>query len=126
MPSIISDEVWSALVSANERAVANGWAEPGVFGPGVGPAYEVGGHSSVLYVGKSAGPLGSRVGSSFDQALNAEASHHRVADGWTLIWQHMDGPRAIITKHPQGWPSKNRQAVMDVLISGSAHWLKNK
>jgi hypothetical protein len=210
MPNIISDEKWFALVSANKEAVASGWAAPGVFATGVGPTYEVGGKQSVLYVGKSAGPLGSQVGSNFNQAQSSKASTHwmvnrinkssfwqmielhaptrqsiawtnvckmdrvgggipptsaewqqvrdaclealkdeilslrpatilfatstylindiryvldelgferspnAIVDGWTSVWLHRSGPQAIITKHPQGWPTSNREAVIEL------------
>lgn len=70
----ISDETWRNLVQANENAVAAGWAERGVFATGVGLDFVPGDPTSLLYVGKSAGPLGSLVGSVYDQQASAKAS----------------------------------------------------
>lgn len=67
----ISANTWAALVAANERAVETGWALPGMFGTGVGPLYKPGG---LLWVGKSAGPLGAMVGSTHSQAESVAAS----------------------------------------------------
>lgn len=76
MPSTfpIADPTWRNLVRANENAVAAGWAEKGVFATGVGLDYVPGAPNSLLYVGKSAGPLGGLVGSVYDQAASAKAS----------------------------------------------------
>jgi hypothetical protein len=70
----ISGDVWSRLVEANARAAAAGWAAPGVFATGIGPEYRPGSPGSLLYVGKSAGPLGQAVGSCVDQAESSAAS----------------------------------------------------
>jgi hypothetical protein len=70
----ISGTVWSRLVAANEQAVVAGWATRGVFATGIGPDYQPGSSRSLLYVGKSAGPLGQAVGSCADQAESGAAS----------------------------------------------------
>jgi hypothetical protein len=198
--------------TANHKAVSQGWADPGVFGTGVGPDYVLGGPKSVLYVGKSAGPLSATVGSGHDQSANAEASRkwmtercnrrsafwqfielldptrrtiawtnvckmdrkggdrpphgahweqvrdvclaalgeeitslapHTVLfatsgayrtdvqrllqglgywfrllpldDGWTSLHVGPGGARAIMTKHPQGWPAADRKKVIELL-----------
>jgi hypothetical protein len=67
----ISSRTWDGLVAANHRAHSTGWAEKGVFGTGIGPDYKPGG---ILWVGKSAGPLGSAVGSTHSQAESVAAS----------------------------------------------------
>lgn len=71
----IGHGTWRRLVEANRSAA---WAERGVFATGIGPEYLPGGRSSLLYVGKSAGPLGAAVGSGEDQIRSASASTH----GW--------------------------------------------
>lgn len=70
----ISDVTWSALVECNRRAVMAGWATEGVFAPGIGPDYVPGSAFSLLYVGKSPGPLGTAVGSGYDQRRGIQAS----------------------------------------------------
>ena len=70
----ISPEVWDRLTTENRRACEAGWAQPGVFATGIGPAYKPGASRSLLYIGKSAGPLGSLVGSAADQTLSSRAS----------------------------------------------------
>lgn len=67
----IGSRTWQALVEANHRSA---WAERGVFATGIGPDYVPNGPSSLLYVGKSAGPLGVAVGSGDEQSLSAAAS----------------------------------------------------
>src|SRR5271165_3352387 len=66
----ISDTTWERLVSASRKP----WADFGVFGTALGPEYVPGTPGSLLYVGKSAGPLGAKVGSVYAQAASAEAS----------------------------------------------------
>jgi hypothetical protein len=70
----ISETTWRRLVYANEQVVRAGWAQRGVFATGVGPAYRPGHFGSLLYIGKSAGPLGARVRSGLDQLSSAQAS----------------------------------------------------
>lgn len=67
----ISPGTWDALVAANHRAHQAGWAAEAVFGTGIGPDYRPGG---ILWVGKSAGPLGSAVGSTHSQVESVAAS----------------------------------------------------
>jgi hypothetical protein len=204
----ISSDVWDRLTVENCRAREAGWAQLGVFGTGIGPEYRPGAPDSLLYVGKSAGPLGSLVGSVGDQALSSRASTEwmisrrnksafwqmverfdptrrniawtnlckmdrtggqqpptssewrqirdvclqalkdeflslrpRVTlcvtseylrqdiravlstlgfapkaidfdDGWTSVFARADGQVAVLTKHPQGWPSEERDRVV--------------
>ncbi len=70
----ISEATWDRLVEANKHAVQTGWAEPGVFGTGIGSQYGHGGIRRILYIGKSAGPLGTAVGSTYDQRVSCAAS----------------------------------------------------
>ena len=207
---------WDNLVAANEAAVAAGWAARGVFATGVGPDYVPGAPASILYVGKSAGPLGAKVGSTATFATSAAAStrwmvdrvnksafwqmidkidHSRRSiawtnickmdrigggtppsysewaqvktaceqalideitvlqpqtllfatsaylkddvrkllidigydvslgapnDGWTTALGHANGSRAVLTKHPQGWSSASRNAVISFIGSQNA------
>lgn len=117
----ISSSTWNALVSANERAVQAGWAAPGIFGTGIGPSYRPGG---ILWVGKSAGPLGSVVGSTHSQAESMAAStawmvqrRNRRSAFWqmaerldssrqTLAWTNiskMDRVGGNVPPKPQEW-----------------------
>lgn len=88
----ISRKNWNNLTQANDRAVAQGWAMPGVFATGIGPDYQPGGEDSILYVGKSAGPLGGRVGSSNQFASSSEASTQWMIDrvNKSAFWQMID------------------------------------
>ena len=96
----ISSRTWDGLVAANHRAHSSGWAEKGVFGTGIGPDYKPGG---ILWVGKSAGPLGSAVGSTHSQAESVAASTR-----W-MVQRETDGP-------PSGkWPN--------CLIQRDGRWL---
>lgn len=70
----VSKRAWAELVAANSTAVDAGWAEQGVFATATGSEYRPGAPNSVLYVGKSAGPLGTLVGSGLDQSVSAMAS----------------------------------------------------
>lgn len=70
----ISSVVWELLKDANKDAVAMGWASEGVFATGVGTQYRPGDRTSLLYVGKSAGPRGGMVGSSSNQIDSGKAS----------------------------------------------------
>jgi hypothetical protein len=79
----IQAETWKKLVRANQAAVASGWALPGVFGTGIGPDYVPGQAGTLLYVGKSAGPLGSAVGSTNDLTSSSAASTH-----WMMSWSN--------------------------------------
>jgi hypothetical protein len=88
----ITPQTWQSLVQANQRAVAEGWAEPGVFAPGIGPEYRPGAAHSILYVGKNAGPLGAKVGSGFDQAASISASTQWMVQfrNRSPFWQFID------------------------------------
>lgn len=68
----ISEDVWAELVESNRSAVRAGWAQPGVFAAAVGPDYRIG--EGFFYIGKSAGPLGSKIGSAYDQKESSAAS----------------------------------------------------
>lgn len=70
----ISDETWRQLVACNQEAAKEGWASSGVFATGVGPEYDPKSKLALLYVGKSAGPLGTLVGLGSDQIASAAAS----------------------------------------------------
>jgi len=76
----ISPVVWDRLVEANQRSVLAGWAADGAFATGIGADYHRGCVGSLLYVGKSAGPLGSMVGSCSNQAERGRASSQRMFD----------------------------------------------
>jgi hypothetical protein len=88
----ISEATWQRLVQANQNAVQDGWAELGIFGPGIGPDYEPGGDCSILYVGKSAGPRGTEVGSVCDQRTSVEASTTWMIErrNRSAFWQLID------------------------------------
>jgi hypothetical protein len=73
----IASQTWEKLVAFNREGVADEWAEAGVFAPGIGPDYRPGG---LLYIGKSAGPLGSKVGSDYDQRKSVLASTQWMTD----------------------------------------------
>ncbi|MER8435400.1 hypothetical protein NKH36_19000 [Mesorhizobium sp. M1312] len=70
----ISAHTWSRLTECNEKLANAGLSPRGVFAPASGPGYERGGRRALLYVGKSAGPLGTKVGSGSDQTSNIAAS----------------------------------------------------
>lgn len=70
----ITLDTWGQLTAENRKAHDLGWAQLGVFATGIGPDYVPGGRGSILYVGKSAGPLGSLVGSVADQLTSSRAS----------------------------------------------------
>lgn len=101
MSSIISPDNWRAVVEANRKAVRLGWAAEGVFAPAIGPEFEIGGRRSILYVGKSAGPLGSRVGSEYDLAqstmasLNWMLSRQNNSQFWQLAEQFDPARRSL-------------------------------
>jgi hypothetical protein len=88
----ISQAVWSRLVETNRRAVLAGWAAEGVFGTGIGPEYQRRGAGSLLYIGKSAGPLGHAVGSCNDQLASCAASTQWMVDrkNKSAFWQFVD------------------------------------
>jgi hypothetical protein len=88
----IAHATWQRLVEANKRAVQAGWATPGVFGTGVGPEYRADGAGSLLYVGKSAGPLGHAVGSCDDQVASGAASTAWMVgrNNKSALWQSVD------------------------------------
>lgn len=85
--------MWQRVVEANHAAVRAGWAEPTVFATGIGPDYPMTPGAALLCVGKSAGPLASKVGSSFNQATS-----HRAYTDWMIqrqnrrsaFWQAME------------------------------------
>lgn len=68
----ITSATWTALVTANRTA--SPWAERGIFATAIGPSFDKNPRASFLYVGKSAGPLGTSVGSEYDQATSGRAS----------------------------------------------------
>jgi len=88
----ITDRTWMRLVQANREAVNEGWAQPGIFGTGIGPAYRHGAPRSVLYVGKSAGPLAGAVGSGEVQSASVQASTDWMIGRRNLsaFWQLID------------------------------------
>ncbi len=83
----ISKVTWEALIARNK---ASSWAVAGVFATGVGPKYQLG--SGMLYVGKSAGPLGNLVGSGHDQTESGLASAHWMVSraNKSAFWQFID------------------------------------
>ncbi len=70
----ISESNWERLVKLNKQT---DWTAKEVFGTGIGPGYMKGG---LLYVGKSAGPLGSEVGSVDDQKASCLASKNWMVE----------------------------------------------
>lgn len=90
--SVISESNWKQLLQVNKSAVEKGWAQPGVFGTAVGPDYVRGGAQSILYVGKSAGPLGSSVGYSPSQIEGTQASTKWMVEkrNQSAFWQFID------------------------------------
>ena len=85
----MSNQTWKELVEENGRLVTERIVEPGVFATGVGPSYKSGG---LLYVGKSAGPLGNLVGSGGDQAESIVASTSWMIErrNRSAFWQLVD------------------------------------
>lgn len=88
----ISDRTWRQLVACNQEAAKEGWASPGVFATGVGPDYDPKNKLALLYVGKSAGPLGTLVGSGGDQIASAAASTKWMIEkrNKSAFWQMVD------------------------------------
>jgi hypothetical protein len=70
---VICDQTWQSLMQANEDAKEK-WEARGIFAAGIGPSFKPGSRGSLLYVGKSAGPLHDRVRSCLDQEASARAS----------------------------------------------------
>src|SRR3954452_2881997 len=103
VPLPISEATWRRLTKANEEAVAAGWAEPGVFATGIGPKYSAGQTNSLLYVGKSAGPLGKAVGSCQDQRASARESRDWMTGrkNKSAFWQFVD--RVDRTRETIAW-----------------------
>ncbi len=89
MLQTIKTSTWSELVKANAEAVDAGWAERGVFATGIGDRYKAGG---ILYVGKSAGPLGTNVASGLVLHENIAASTRWMLEKRNLsaFWQMID------------------------------------
>ncbi len=94
----IKAATWKSLVDANK---ASSWAGCGVFGTGIGRGYQSSRH--LLYVGKSAGPLGSQVGSGLDQAESSKASTDWMEGRKNLsaFWQFVD--KIDPTRHRLAW-----------------------
>lgn len=97
----ISGDTWDALNAENRKANDLGWAQLGVFATGIGPAYVPGGTASIMYVGKSAGPLGSMVGSVADQLASSRASsewmmHRRNKSAFWQLVERFDASRCSI------------------------------
>lgn len=84
----IQAETWQKLVDASRNCTD--WAKPGVFAPAVGPNYQPG--AGLLYVGKSAGPLGNKVGSAFDlqQSMAASLQWMITKQNNSAYWQFVD------------------------------------
>ena len=92
-PQPIRNETWRLLQQANVAAVAAGWAASGVFATGVGPEYLTAGPTSLLYVGKSAGPLASLVGSSLSLSDSLAASRRWMVERQnrrSAFWQMIE------------------------------------
>lgn len=106
--AVITEEVWNDLCDANRRAVSDGWAEAGVFGTGIGPEYVTGGANSILYVGKSAGPLGAAVGSVYEQLASSNASMSWMVERRNLsaFWQLID--RFDSTRRSISWTNLSK------------------
>lgn len=88
----ISEETWRQLVACNQEAAEEGWASPGVFATGIGPEYDPGSKLALLYVGKSAGPLGTLVGSGRDQFASGVASTKWMIEkrNKSAFWQMLE------------------------------------
>jgi hypothetical protein len=99
----IAHATWQRLVEANRQAVLAGWATPGVFGTGVGPDYRADGAGGLLYVGKSAGPLGHAVGSCDDQVASGAASAAWMVgrNNKSAFWQFVD--KIDLTRRSIAW-----------------------
>lgn len=104
---------WSQVVASNRNAVLMGWASAGVFGTGVGPDYEVG--RGLLYIGKSAGPLGGFVGSGDIQSESCKASVNWMISrsNKSPFWQFAD--RIDFTRRSIAWSNVCK---MDVVGGG--------
>ncbi|PBB81226.1 hypothetical protein CK218_12725 [Mesorhizobium sp. WSM3879] len=88
----IKEATWARLTECNRAAVEEGWASPGVFATGIGPEYDPKGDLGLLYVGKSAGPLGTLVGSGSDQIASGSASTRWMVEkrNKSAFWQMVD------------------------------------
>lgn len=85
----IAPATWAAMVQAGVQAH---WARPGIFATGVGECFEPGDRNSILYVGKSMGALGEKLGLGLDQAENARRTRAwmqdwRVRNPRSAFWQ---------------------------------------
>ena len=90
LKTTISATTWQRLVDLNLEQARTGSVREGVFATGIGPDYHLG--DGLLYIGKSAGPLGDRVGSCADQALSSAASATWMIAKRNLsaFWQFVD------------------------------------
>jgi hypothetical protein len=84
----IQAETWQMLVETSRSCTD--WAKPGVFAPAVGPNYRPG--AGLLYVGKSAGPLGNKVGSglSLQDSMAASLQWMVTKQNHSAYWQFVD------------------------------------
>ena len=66
--------------------------EVGIFGTAKGPEYGQDGYPTLLYVGKSDGPLGSEAGSAYDQDTSCQASTKWMLEfrNRSPFWQFVD------------------------------------
>lgn len=76
----IKDSTWKELLRLSVHAVDRGWANPGVFATAVGPKYTPGSERSILYVGKSGGPLNDSLSLGDDQEASAAATGKWMID----------------------------------------------
>lgn len=90
--SPIAARTWKQLAECNRVAVKQGWASPGVFATGVGPEYDLTSDLALLYVGKSAGPLGTLVGSNTNQKASGAASTKWMVEkrNKSAFWKMVD------------------------------------
>ena len=96
----VSDRTWSRLVDASHAATAKGWATPGVFATAVGPEFVPGSSNSLLYVGKSGGPLIFDVGLQDDQQAGQEATTRWMIErrNPSAFWRFAD---MLVTRRQQ-------------------------
>jgi hypothetical protein len=99
--TVIHSSTWQKLVELNENAARSRLVQHGVFAAGIGPGYVPG--RGLLYVGKSAGPLGRKVGSDHNQAESAVASAQWMLtrQNRSAFWQFAD--RIDSTREAIAW-----------------------
>ena len=112
---------WDRLVELNRAGASLGHYQTGVFATGVGSEFSP--DSGILYVGKSAGPLGGKVGSVFDQKLSGIASANWMAERRNLspFWQMID--RFDPARRRFAWTNVSKMDRANGTAPAGAHWV---